>query len=225
LKVGQWAIALGVGFGDKTPALSAGIISATSRIGAKAVQTDANLSPANYGGPLVDIEGRVIGICVPLSPESSEAAAGAEWYDSGIGFAAPLTGIDKILQSLKEGKTLSPPFLGIQSKPAEKFAPGAIVAEIVPESAAAKAGLAKGDVITAVEGTAALDPTHLSSLIRRYVAGDEVTFTVTRGSENKEIRATLGTVPPPPKKPPAKEGEPKKPDAPQPPMKPPPPKM
>src|SRR5204862_4223199 len=83
VKVGQWAIAVGVGFGAKEPALSAGIISATSRISGKAVQTDANTSPANYGGPLIDLDGRVLGICVPLSADTKNAAAGAEWYDSG----------------------------------------------------------------------------------------------------------------------------------------------
>src|SRR5262249_41731663 len=76
LKVGQWAVAVGVGYGDGSPALSAGIISAASRISGKAVQTDANTSPANYGGPLVDLDGRVIGVCVPLSPGSKEVAGG-----------------------------------------------------------------------------------------------------------------------------------------------------
>jgi acyl-coenzyme A synthetase/AMP-(fatty) acid ligase len=64
------------------------IISATSRISGRAVQTDANISPACYGGPLLDIQGRVIGICVPLHPESAEASSGAEWYDSGMLSAA-----------------------------------------------------------------------------------------------------------------------------------------
>ncbi|MCI0356859.1 MAG: S1C family serine protease, partial [Planctomycetaceae bacterium] len=90
LKVGQWVVATGIGFGAAQPALSAGIISATSRISGRAVQTDVNLSPANYGGPLIDLEGRVVGICAPLSPHGAGEAAGAEWYDSGIGFAVPL---------------------------------------------------------------------------------------------------------------------------------------
>ncbi|MCG8585980.1 MAG: S1C family serine protease, partial [Pirellulales bacterium] len=73
LRVGQWAISLGVGYGDSNPAISAGIISATHRISGRAVQTDANISPANYGGPLIDISGRVIGICSPLSPSRGGA--------------------------------------------------------------------------------------------------------------------------------------------------------
>lgn len=221
LQVGQWGVAIGVGFGDKETALTAGIISATHRIGAKAVQTDANLSPANYGGPLIDLSGRVIGICVPLSPESSETGAGAEWYDSGIGFAVPLTGIDSIISSLKAGKTLTAPFLGVQTKFNDNHAPGAVIADLVAEQPAAKAGLAKGDLIQAVGGTEVLDPTHLVSLIRRSVAGDSVVLKIKRGAEEKQFTVELGTVPPPQKPDPNKKPEPGKPPQPQPPpMKP-----
>jgi len=82
LKVGQWALSMGVGYGDRSPAVSMGIISAKNRIGGRAVQTDANISPANYGGPLIDIQGRLIGICVPLNPQSSAVGAGVEWYET-----------------------------------------------------------------------------------------------------------------------------------------------
>ncbi|MEX0586667.1 MAG: trypsin-like peptidase domain-containing protein, partial [Pirellulales bacterium] len=57
VRVGQWAITVGVGYGNQEPAVSAGIISATRRVSDHAVQTDANISPANYGGPLIDLEG------------------------------------------------------------------------------------------------------------------------------------------------------------------------
>src|SRR5262249_28458348 len=94
LRVGQWTIAIWLGLGGPQPEIWAGILSATSRISGKAVQSDANTSPANYGGPLVDLDGRVIGICVPLTPGAQQEAAGAQWYDSGIGFAVPLDGLD-----------------------------------------------------------------------------------------------------------------------------------
>lgn len=68
--VGQWAISVGVGYGDLSPAISTGIISAKNRVGGRAIQTDANISPANYGGPLLDIQGRLIGVCVPMNPQS-----------------------------------------------------------------------------------------------------------------------------------------------------------
>lgn len=90
LQIGQYAVAIGFGYGGDEPAISAGIVSALNRFAARAVQTDAKLSPANYGGPLIDIEGRVIGINVPLSPQADETLGGTEWYDSGVGFAVPI---------------------------------------------------------------------------------------------------------------------------------------
>ena len=113
IQVGQWAMSIGVGYGDVNPALSLGMISAKNRAGGRAIQTDANISPANYGGPLIDAAGRMIGVCVPLNPNSLDKGAGVEWYDSGIGFAIPLFGLDDRLQQMKEGKNFFPAYLGI----------------------------------------------------------------------------------------------------------------
>ena len=100
IQVGQWAIAIGRTYGDGTrPNVSAGIISAKNRIWSKAIQTDAKISPGNYGGPLVDIGGRVMGVLAPLAQDNAGASgsasgaaeiAGVDWYDSGIGFAIPI---------------------------------------------------------------------------------------------------------------------------------------
>ena len=87
------------------PSVSAGILSATNRIWGKAIQTDAKISPANYGGALVDLAGRVQGVLVPLSPNHREDAAGVEWYDSGIGFAIPVDDVNRIVpQLITDGK-------------------------------------------------------------------------------------------------------------------------
>jgi serine protease Do len=195
LKVGQWAIAAGIGFGGQRPSLSAGIISATSRISGKAVQTDANLSPANYGGPLVDLDGRIIGVCVPLSPEASETA-GAQWYDSGIGFAVPLDGLDKIVQSLKEGKTLQRPFLGVEIEPPDESTTaeptaGARVKSVVDGSPAAKAGIQPADRILAIDGAEVLDGAHLVTVIGRSLAGDTVTIQIERAGNRQNVAARL----------------------------------
>ncbi len=193
--VGQWVVALGIGFGDAEPSLTAGIISATSRISAKAIQTDANLSPANYGGPLVDLDGRIVGICVPLSPGGKQEGAGAQWYDSGIGFAVPIAGNEKIIESMKEGKTLAYPFLGVETAPAGMPPIGAIVQKVLPDSPAAKAGVQKGDDIVSVDGTRVIDVGHLSVVIGRYVAGDKVELVVLRGEEEVTVTAELAVAP------------------------------
>jgi serine protease Do len=198
LRVGQWAIALGVGFGDATPALSAGIISATSRISGKAVQTDANLSPANYGGPLIDLDGRLIGVCVPLSPHSREPAAGAEWYDSGIGFAIPLDGLDGVIGDLKAGKTLQWAFLGVAAKAAGATGEGVVVASIVAQSPAERAGLRVGDRIQAVAGTAIDGVPHLATVLGRYLAGDSVEIAVLRADARHTFQVELSARPPSP---------------------------
>jgi serine protease Do len=211
LRVGQWAIALGVGFGESEPSLSAGIISALNRVSGRAIQTDANLSPANYGGPLIDIEGRVIGICVPLSPGSKETAAGAEWYDSGIGFAVPVAGLETVLDRLKEGKTLQNGYLGVQAQPTGDPPAGAVISKVLPKSAAEAAGLKDKDQILKVAGDEVVDVTQLSVLVGRYLHGDTIKLTIKRGDQQLEVDVTLGDMPAPPPMPmpmPAKPGEP-----------------
>jgi serine protease Do len=184
-----------VGYGSEDPAVSAGIVSATGRISGKAVQTDANTSPANYGGPLLDVEGRVIGICVPLSPQGQGADAGVEWYDSGIGFAVPLFGSEEWLEQLKAGKTIQPGKLGVQVAAVDPSGAkeGVVIQTIMDKSAAKAAGLQKGDVILAVNGDKVQDLMALRSIMGRYVAGDQVTLKVRRGSEDLEVKATLDT--------------------------------
>jgi len=203
LKVGQWAIAVGVGFGGEEAAISAGIVSALSRISGRAVQTDANISPANYGGPLVDIEGRVIGLCVPLHPQSKEAAAGSQWYDSGIGFAVPLHGADKLMASLKAGKTVQGGYMGVHAKPADAKGTGVVVSKVQKGSAAEKAGIKPNDRILSVDGEGVIDVAQLRVLIGRYAAGDKIKVKIRRGEEELEIEVTLAVAAPP--KPPAKK--------------------
>ena len=76
-------------FGIAGCASGAGILSAVDRLSGMAVQTDANLSPANYGGPLVDLDGRVAALCVSITPRAEGAALGSRarswWFERGVG--------------------------------------------------------------------------------------------------------------------------------------------
>ncbi|MFO0885491.1 MAG: S1C family serine protease [Pirellulales bacterium] len=93
MQPGMWVIALGGAQTSESPMrddrkepmlgpLSVGILSATERISRKTVQTDANLNPSNYGGPVFDIEGRLVGIAVPFVPGQSRKQTTPQWYDA-----------------------------------------------------------------------------------------------------------------------------------------------
>jgi serine protease Do len=190
LRVGQWAISVGVGYGGDEPAMSVGIVSALERVSGRAVQTDANLSPANYGGPLVDLEGRVIGICVPLSPRGRGAAAGVEWYDSGLGFAIPLSGAEPLIERMKKGETIRAGRLGV--RPALQGPPGSVVVEqVLDGSPAAKAGIKPKDAILAIGGEPVTDVFRLRVVLGRYTAGEEVTVRLKRGQEELSVKVVL----------------------------------
>ncbi len=184
IRVGQWAISAGIGYGDAEPAISTGIISAKNRIGGKAVQTDANISPANYGGPLLDIRGRLVGICVPLNPQSQAVGAGVEWYDSGIGFAIPLDGNQELIERLKQGQRIRPAFLGVQVTASVEAneANGVLIVEVVPNSPAAQAGLQVNDIITQLDGQPIVDLMNLKQAINRLESGRQIELRVIKAS-------------------------------------------
>ncbi len=172
--VGQWAVSVGVGYGDTTPAISMGIISAKNRIGGRAIQTDANISPANYGGPLVNLEGQVLGICVPMNPQSQAVGAGVEWYDSGIGFAIPVSLNAPFIERLKNPDfKAAPPFIGIRMRKVPEHE-GLWVEEVVPESPADLAGIRREDVIKEIAGEVVGDVMALRSALNRHECGDEI---------------------------------------------------
>lgn len=196
VEVGRWAISVGVGFGDTNAAVSAGIISAKNRIGGKAIQTDANISPACYGGPLIDIEGRVIGICVPLNPQSLAIGAGVEWYDSGIGFAIPLAGADQLLERLKAGERILPAFLGVQGA-TDSQGRGLQLSEVVAGSGAAAAGLKAEDLLLALAGEPTKDLMSLRKILGRFEAGAEVEIELLPKGETtpRRLKLVLGAPP------------------------------
>ena len=140
MRVGQTVIAIGRTFEGDQPNVSRGMLSALGRIWGKAMQFDASASPNNYGGPLVDIRGRVLGVIVPLSPDSAQEVAGVEWYDSGIGFAIPAEHIQNILPRLKKGEDLRPGVAGFAMKNPNIYAGEAILGSCRVKSPAAEAG-------------------------------------------------------------------------------------
>ena len=188
LAVGQWTIAVGRAWDLAVPSVAVGILSATSRSWGRSVQTDASISPANYGGPLIDISGRVIGILAPLPADTAGMNLGTELYDSGIGFAVPLADMLRVLPRLKNGETLSPGVLGIGYSARDPLTGEARIATCRPGSPAAKAGLRAGDLIVAAEGQPVTRIAELRHLLAPRYAGDTVRLTVERGVADEADR-------------------------------------
>ncbi len=190
VRVGQWAISMGVGYGGDQSAISAGIISAVNRVSGRAVQTDANISPANYGGPLLDINGRVIGVCVPLSPAGEQTIAGAEWYDSGIGFAVPLVDQHDILTRLKNGESIRAGKMGIVAAPLP-MGQGVRLTQVAKNSPASRAGLQADDILIGIGKLRVIDMLSLRVAMGRYAAGDEVVVEFKRDGREMSVKITL----------------------------------
>ncbi len=182
VKVGQTVIALGRAFDADKPNLSAGIVSAVGRIWGKAVQTDAKISPNNYGGPLIDLQGRVVGILTPLSPQAAGDDAGVEWYDSGIGFAVPLTAINRVLPRLEKGEDLYSGLLGISLKKGDVYVEPATLGAIATNSPASKAEWKVGDTIIKINDIPIARQNQLKHAMGPLFAGDTVHVTLKRGS-------------------------------------------
>lgn len=189
LIVGQWSIAVGRAYDATTPNMSVGIVSASNRIWDKAIQTDAKISPANYGGPLIDIHGKVMGILAPMSPRGANAIAGAEWYESGIGFAVPIDEVMKRFDTLKAGEDLHPGLLGITMARGNVYVLPAAIQTAPAGSPAAKAGLQAGDKIVAVNGKAIVRQAQLKHALGGQYAGDTIEITVER--DGKEIKKSI----------------------------------
>jgi Do/DeqQ family serine protease len=200
LKIGQYAIAIGnpLGFSHT---ITTGVVSAYNRKIQKPdgsgyyvdlIQTDAAINPGNSGGPLLDIHGRVIGInTVIVNPTQGV----------NLGFAIPINLAKRFAYSLIEDGSYEKAYLGVyygdvneslQKALGLKVDKGAYVNDVVKGSAADKAGIKAGDVITKIGKNEIEDGAELASVLRTYQAGEEVTITVNRNGKNLELEVELG---------------------------------
>ncbi len=191
VRIGQYVVAVGRAFSMEEPNVSLGILSGENRIWGKAIQTDAKVSPNNYGGPLLNLKGEVLGICVPLSPMSDAATAGAEMYDAGVGLAIPWNNVLDSFERLKEGKNIESGFLGLGFGELALFIGPAVIETVVPKSPAEEAGLQKGDRIVQIDGETIGSASAASIRLHRHYAGETVKITVVRGENAEEIRVEI----------------------------------
>ncbi len=191
LRVGQWTLGLGRGWGGDAPSIAVGVLSAVDRSWGRGVQTDASISPANYGGPLLDIRGRVIGMLAPLPAESAGMVTGSELYDAGIGFAVPLEDILAALPRMQSGETLAAGILGISYASRDVMTGPPVIATSHPGSPAAKAGILEGDRIVSVDDTPVDRIAAVRHLLAVRYAGETVRLTLERNEGETTARLSV----------------------------------
>jgi len=201
VEVGEWALAIGNPLGFQA-SVSAGIVSAKGRADLDIVriesfiQTDAAINVGNSGGPLVNLNGEVIGMNTVIITNTGGSM--------GIGFAVPSTFLQKVMDELIEHGQLSRGFLGVALQHVDSDIAaavglekvyGALVAEVVTDGPADKAGLESGDIILEVEGT----PVETLGSFRNVIAftkpGQEITLKIRRGSDEMSLTAVVGEHP------------------------------
>ena len=159
-----------------------------------AIQTNAAINPGNSGGALVDSSGALVGITSSIASLASNGSSSGQSGNIGIGFAIPSAQVKSVVEQLIANGTVKHPQLGIRASNGTSGTQlGAKVEDITQGSAAAQAGLQKGDLITAIDGTPVVGSESLVAQVRSYEVGKEVTLKVLRGSETLELKVTLGT--------------------------------
>ena len=225
VEVGDPVAAIGSPFGERQ-SLSVGVISATNRSIPSltdfridgALQTDASINPGNSGGPLLDAEGKVIGINQQIDTTSGG--------NQGVGFAVPIDLVSRSIEQLRDDGTVDYAFIGVETQPlypqlSEELEidsqTGALIANVVPDGPADQAGLCctysgeeedensvrfqatevvtGGDVIVSVEGEEVVAEADLPRIIARQEPGDEVTLEIIRDGERMDVDVELGTRP------------------------------
>jgi putative serine protease PepD len=193
LEVGDGVVAIGAPFGlDET--VTSGIVSALNRdISSQnnftisgAIQTDAAINHGNSGGPLLNMQGQVVGVTTQIESDSGG--------NEGVGFAVPSNTISQVVSKLVKGEKVEHPYLGVFIQSASSGT-GAQVARLNGGSPAAKAGLKAGDVITSFAGETIASPADLTAAVASKQPGDKVNVTYVRNGKSHTTEITLGTRP------------------------------
>ena len=184
LRVGQLAVALGSPFGLEQ-SVTSGIVSGVDRVidGVLMVQTDAAINPGNSGGPLVDADGRVIGINTQIFSTTG--------VNSGVGFAVGIDLAAIVAEQLIAGEQVRFAFLGVSVSPGPAGEGGALVDDVVRGSAADDAGILVGDLIVAVDGSPISGPAALRTQVISRHPGDTVELAILREGDRLMVTAIL----------------------------------
>jgi serine protease Do len=184
IQPGDWVMAIGNPFG-LTHTVSVGVISALERPfpvsegrSAQVLQTDAAINPGNSGGPLLNLRGEVIGINTAIYTDARQAG------NIGIGFAIPMNTVRELLPQLRVGK-ITRGRIGVSERK------GALVSSVAPRSAASRAGIEPGDVITAFNGKPVNDRDDLVQMVVATKPGTTVPVKVVRDKQERTLSVTV----------------------------------
>ncbi len=200
LKVGEWVLAIGSPFGFERSA-TAGIVSATGRALPREnyvpfIQTDVAINPGNSGGPLFNLDGEVVGV-------NSQIYSRTGGY-MGLSFSIPIEVAMDVANQLKEHGKVSRGWLGVLIQDvtldlAQSFGmskpQGALVAKVLPDSPAAKAGFQVGDVVVAFNGKDIERSSALPPVVGSTPVGKKVPVKVIRNGRSQTLWVTLGELP------------------------------
>jgi putative serine protease PepD len=193
LEPGDQTIAIGSPFGLEGTVTS-GIVSSLGRTItapndypiADAIQTDAAINPGNSGGPLLDGNGRVVGVNSQIKSGSGS--------NSGVGFAVPVSTVKFVVPQIQNGGKVERAYLGVRNGDTPDLS-GAIVGSVVPSGPAANAGLQAGDKITEIDGRKITKSDDVSSAVAARKPGEQAKVVVERGGDRRTLTVDLGTRP------------------------------
>lgn len=196
LKVGEWVLAIGSPFGFEN-SVSAGVVSATGRsFGHERyvpfIQTDAAVNPGNSGGPLVNLDGKMVGINSQIISDSGAF--------SGLSFAVPSNMIHSVMAQLKEHGNVSRGWLGLAFQDLNQNLAaafgldsihGALISRVVKGSPSDKAGIKEGDVITHFADKKVVQATDIPPIVGVLPVNSKVSVKLMRGGESKSVNLIL----------------------------------
>lgn len=192
LRVGQKVVAFGRVVNPDVPDISLGVVGGKNRQRGTAVQINARVSPNNYGGPVVDLNGDVVGILTPFGMGENRLMTGAELYDSGVGFAIPLEDLFALLPRMKNEPELRPaPKIGIVFTNPSAFLAEPVILHVAENSPAAKAGLLVGDRIIRVNENPISTGAEFRKETARCFEGDAIRLAILRNNETLQREILL----------------------------------